>query len=267
MNITITGRHVNVSDRLQDYAKKKISKLEKFFNQLIDARIILYVEKLDHAAEVIINGDGVQFYGREKAGNHYSAIDLLFEKMEKQVTRYKEKHSAHKGPQKESFIPFDVSDEHGKEVRLNQVSNKPIDKIEAYLQMKNDNKDFILFKIGIPEVDSTVDLSNKSYAVIHNSNGELKMVKIPFEKIKEQNFDYNTFIQYNLNVIDDSAANPNIEFDKDEKCSVKTLTLVEAIDEIESTEGTFLPFFNIESQYFNVIQKQGNDYEIMVPAF
>ncbi|HOW81332.1 MAG TPA: ribosome-associated translation inhibitor RaiA [Spirochaetota bacterium] len=98
MNITITGRHMHVSDRLREYAEKKLQKLETYFDQLIDAHIIMYVEKLEHGAEVVINGDGIQFHGREKASTLYSAIDLLFEKMEKQIMKYKEKHSQHKGP-------------------------------------------------------------------------------------------------------------------------------------------------------------------------
>ena len=66
MNITVTGRHLNVSDNLRDYAEKKIKKLERYFNQLIDAHVILAVEKLDHISEVVMNGDGVQFHGRKR---------------------------------------------------------------------------------------------------------------------------------------------------------------------------------------------------------
>ncbi len=267
MNINITGRHINVSDRLNEYANKKIRKLGNYFHQLIDAHVILYVEKLDHGAEVIINGDGVQFHGREKAADLFSAIDLLFEKMEKQITRYKEKHSSHKVTPQEELIPFDYKDNSGKKIRLNQVSNKPIDKIEAYLQMKIENNDFILFKKGITKVDSDLDLSNKSYAVMYNCKNGLKMVKIHFENINEHKFDYDTFIEYDLKVIEDSMTNPNIEFRKNPECSIRKLTLNEALKEIESSDDSFMPFFNVESQYFNVIYKSKDGYEVMVPAF
>ena len=45
------------------------------------------------------------------------------------------------------------------------------------------------------------------------------------------------------------------------------LTLHEAIREIEKSRQNFLPFFNIESEYINIIYKNGNRYEVMVPAF
>jgi len=268
MNITITGRHISVSDNLKDYAEKKIIKLEKYFHQLIDAHIIMYVEKLDHGAEVIINGDGIQFHGREKAADLYSAIDLLFEKMEKQVSRYKEKHQAHKGPKNDGFVYFDL-DEMGEgiDVRLNQVSNKPIDRVEAYLQMKNDENDFILFKQGVKDMKSSVDYSNKCYAALYRNNDAVKMVEIPFENITEHKFEHDTFVEYDLEVKSDSLSNPKIKFVKSKDNSIQAMTLQEAMKELEQNNSPFVTFFNSESQYFNVIYRNGKDCEVMVPAF
>jgi putative sigma-54 modulation protein len=267
MKINITGRHLSISDRLKEYAETKIQKLEKYFNQLIDAHVILYSEKLDKGSEVIINGDGIQFHGRETASSLYSAIDLLFEKMEKQIIKYKEKHSSHKVTPQSDLIPFDYRSDEGFQIRMNQVSNKPIDKIEAFLQMKIDNSDYILFKKGIPQVDSNIDYLNKSYAVIYKSDDNFKLVKIHFDNMKESEHRFDSFIEYDMNIIDDSVSAPNIEFKKNPECGVKKLTLNEAIDEIGNTENTFMTFFNIESHYFNIIYKNGKDYEVMVPAF
>lgn len=267
MNITITGRRITVSDRLSEYAEKKMQKLESYFDQLIDARIILSVEKLDHMAEVLINGDGVQFYGREKADTLYSAIDLLFEKMEKQINRYKEKHSAHKGPDKRTVASIDFTNEQGRDLRLVQVSNKPTDNIEAYLQMKVNKSDFILFKKGVSEVDSNLDYSNKNYAVLYNDGSAIKMIEIPFDKIRENVNECDTFIRYDLRVIRDSATDPEIKFIKEDDCDVQSLTLDDAYEQIESGDERFLPFFNIETQYFNILYKNGSEYEVLVPAF
>ncbi len=48
MNISVTGRRMNVSDSTRAYAEKKIKKLDRYFNQLIDAHIVFSVVKLDH---------------------------------------------------------------------------------------------------------------------------------------------------------------------------------------------------------------------------
>lgn len=266
MNITVTGRHLNVSDNLRDYAEKKIKKLEKYFNQLIDAHVILSSEKLDRISEVVINGDGVQFHGKEKAADLHSAIDLLFEKMEKQIRRYKEKHQSHKGPNKGDVPAIDVTSNGGMEIILRQVSNKPVDNIEAFLQMRIDKKDFILFKKGFHKIEPEPDYPHKNYAVIYQDNLGLKMIEIPHEKAGSS-VPGDHFVEYNINVVEESPVNPKIEFKKSKNCDLKKLTLHEAIVAIDESSHRFLPFFNIESQFINVIYKSGGKYEVMVPVF
>ena len=263
MNITVTGRHLNVSDNLRDYAEKKIKKLEKYFNQLIDAHVILSSEKLDRISEVVINGDGIQFHGKEKAADLHSAIDLLFEKMEKQIRRYKEKHQAHKGPEKGEAASIDVTSAEGREVILRQVSNKPVDNIEAFLQMRIDKKDFILFKKGFHKIEPESDYPQKNYAVIYQDPIGPKMIEIPHDGGKAGD----RFVEYNIKVVDESPSNPKIEFKKNKSCDLRELTLHEAIVAIEDSSHRFLPFYNVESQFINVIYKNGNAYEVMVPVF
>jgi putative sigma-54 modulation protein len=267
MNMTVTGRHIGVSDRLREYAEKKMQKLEKHFDQLVDARVTMYVEKLDHGVEVLINGDGVQFHGKEKASTLYAAIDLLVEKVEKQIVKYKEKHSQHKGPVRGENPFFETTGPEGMALRLSQVSNKPVDKIEAYLQMKLNNSDFILFKKGVGKIDSDVDFDNRNYAVIYRNNGSLKMAEVPFEKIRENKFEQDDFVEYDLVVVDDSPSNPKIEFRKNAACSVLRMSLDEAIRMLDGSKDPFLPFFNVETQFFNILYRKSGEYEIAVPVF
>ncbi|HOD15990.1 MAG TPA: ribosome-associated translation inhibitor RaiA [Spirochaetota bacterium] len=266
MNITVTGRHLNVSDNLRDYAEKKITKLEKYFNQLIDAHVILTVEKLDHISEVVMNGDGVQFHGREKAADLYSAIDLLIEKMEKQIRRFKEKHQMHKGPVKAENVSFDYTSSGGKQVLLRQVSNKPVDNVEAFLQMRLQKKEFILFKKGDAKIEADGGYAHKNYAVIYRHQNGLRMVELPIDRSDDiHRGDH--FIGYTIDIFNDTPAKADVKFNKIDSCDLMRLTLHEAILEIEKSSLKFLPFYNTESQYINVITRNGNDYEVMVPAF
>lgn len=267
MKIKITGRHIDVSERLREYAEKRISKLEKYFQQLIDIHLILYVEKLDHAAELVINGDSVQFHAREKAADLYSAIDLLIDKLDSQISRYKEKIQSRKGHGAELEISYDIKSEIGEEAFLTQVSNKPINDIEAFLQMRVDNKDFILFKKGVGSVESDVDYANKNYAVIYKSGGSFKMVEIPFENHKGNEFNADTFVEYDLDVKDESASHPKIDFKKGSECKIDKLTLDEAFESFEKSKEIYMPFFNIETRYFNILSRTGKKLEVLVPAF
>ena len=267
MKIQITGRHIDVSDALRDYAEKKLSRLEKYFQQLIDTHLILYVEKLDNTAELVMNGDSVQFHAREKAADLYSAIDLLADKMEVQVTRYKEKIQTRKGHGVGDEISFDIISDRGKEALLSQVSNKPFDKIEAFLQMKLNKQNYILFKRGVAEVDGGVDFANKNYAVIYKADSGYKMVEVPFEIFTKHDAVYDRFNEYDLEIIDDSPSNPRINFNKSEAGKVVQLTLDEAFENLESSGSEYMPFFNTDTRYFNVLSRSGEKYEVLVPAF
>ncbi len=220
MNIKITGRHIELSSALRDYAEKKIKKVEKYFHQLIDTHLIMSIDRADHKAELIINGDGIQFYGIEKSGDMYSTIDLLMEKLDKQVVKYKEKHSSHKAVPVGKIISLEVENEGGTEMILDQVSNRPVNNIEAYLEMRVDNRNFILFKKGTNELKNGADFLNKDYAVIYKDTSGYKMVEIPFNMIKENNYNPDKFISYDLIISKESNLDPKIKFKKNKNSPI-----------------------------------------------
>ena len=261
MNITVTGRHAQVSKGLRDYAQRKIGKLERHFDQLIDAHIIFSVEKLDHIAEVVMNGDGVRFHGKERAADFHSAVDLLMEKMEAQIRRHKEKHQMHKGPDKAAISAEQIPDQELKKIVLREVSGKPLERLEAYLQMKVAGKDFLLYRIGGEQIDANALSSNKGHAVLFREGGGLCLVE--FHGLSSQG---GHCVTYEVAVRSDSPTAPDIAFTKRDTMAIKQLTLHEAVVEIDSMESPFLPFYNTESQTINVIYREGGMYQVMVPS-
>ena len=267
MKIKITGRHINVSERLKEYAEKRISRIEKYFQQIIDIQVIFYVEKLDHVAELLINGDSIQFYAREKAADLFSAVDLLTDKMEKQIVRFKEKNQSKKGAEAQIDVSSDFKSDIGTEAVFTQVSNKPINSIEAFLQMKLNNKDYILYKKGSPDMENDFYYTNKNYAVIYKSGEIFKLAEIEFENTNSEKFDSNTFIEYVLDVKDESAANPKIDFIKSDSCEIEKFSLEEAFNFFEKSGKEYMPFFNGETGYFNILNRNGKRLEVFVPVF
>lgn len=272
MNISVTGRRMTVADGIREYAEKKIEKLELYFNQSINVHIILDLGKIDRTAEVVVSGDGVRFYGKEKGETFFAAIDMLVEKISHQIIKHKERIQAHKGPRNEipaSLLVFGTdSDEPERKIKLVEVSGKPQDRVEAYLQMQVDKKDFYLFKQGVSEVNSEVDFANKRYAILCiEDDGRIKMTEIPFEFIEAQNFeDDNAFVDYELEIKNDSPVHPEIDFKKIGNSSIMHVTLSEAISELDTRGAEYLPFFNLESMYLNILYKDGKDWALMMPA-
>ncbi|MCK4850123.1 MAG: ribosome-associated translation inhibitor RaiA [Phycisphaerae bacterium] len=97
MQISVSGRHMRVSQDLQDYARSKASKLGQFFDKLQKIDVIVSKEGAGYAVEVIVKPDGHEsLVGHDSAPEVKTCIDLVIDKLERQITRHKEKTRNHK---------------------------------------------------------------------------------------------------------------------------------------------------------------------------
>lgn len=261
MKISITGRHFDVTEDLVQYAEKKLSKLEKYFHKLIDIEVIMFMERHNHIIEVVINGDGTKFYGTEKAGDMYSSVDLIVKSLEKQTAKHKEKHSEHKVQSLAKNFQMDFSEDR-LDVQFYQAGNKPKDEVEAFLEMKTEEKDFILFKKHEKSSDNK-DLN--SFAVIYKTENGFRMAEIPSKMLKEKRFDAEKLLEFELIIQNESITKPKIKFKKCKDKKIRSMAVNNALKEITTGEKSFLPFFNNETNFLNILYKNGSSLEIMVP--
>lgn len=99
-NITVTGRHVSVTDAMKDYAIEKISKIEKFSPRIIDAIVTMDVQKLEQRVDIVLKVNNLKIKSQAVSENMYTSIDKAVHKLEAQLLRYKSKlqdHQAKKG--------------------------------------------------------------------------------------------------------------------------------------------------------------------------
>ncbi|OAT80197.1 ribosome hibernation-promoting factor, HPF/YfiA family [Desulfotomaculum copahuensis] len=89
MKIQVRGRNVEVTDALKEYVAKRLGKLEKYRENLGDAQVTMTVEKESHRVEVTIPVNGMLLRGEETTGDMYASIDLVVDKLEKQLEKYK----------------------------------------------------------------------------------------------------------------------------------------------------------------------------------
>ncbi len=95
MILNITGRNLDVTPAIRDYVQNKIGRLDKFFDTVVEAQIILSVERLQHTAEVTLPVKGKTLHCSESEESLYAAIDLLADKFERQIVKYKTKNQGH----------------------------------------------------------------------------------------------------------------------------------------------------------------------------
>lgn len=96
MQITFTGRHPGVTDHVKDYALEKVGKLERFFDGTQRVEIIMSKEGDQSAVELVISVKGGKIVSESRQPELYTALDLVLDKAEKQLVRYKEKLKTHR---------------------------------------------------------------------------------------------------------------------------------------------------------------------------
>lgn len=91
MQVNISGHHVEVTDPMREYVREKLEKLERHFDQITNVQITLSVEKNRQKAEAQLHIPGVQIHADATHDDLYAAIDLMGDKLDRQLLKHKEK--------------------------------------------------------------------------------------------------------------------------------------------------------------------------------
>ena len=91
MNLNVSGHHLEVTPALRTYVESKLERVARHFDHVIDAHVILTVDKLRQKAEATLHVRGKDLHCECEDQDLYAAIDLLADKLDRQVLRYKDK--------------------------------------------------------------------------------------------------------------------------------------------------------------------------------
>lgn len=151
MNIIVTGRHLEITPALKNYAEEKIKKFDRYLSNISEAIVTLSIEKYRHKVEVLLKANGVLIQAEGITGEIYSSIDEVVEKLERQVKKYKEKLvSYRKGEGKVTGVQSKstATTETGRIIKNKRFELKPMSPDEAAMQMELLDKDFFVFTNG-----------------------------------------------------------------------------------------------------------------------
>ena len=91
MQVNISGHQLDVTDALRDYVGEKLSRLERHFDKITNVQVIMEVEKLKQKIEATLHIAGGEVVANAEHEDMYAAIDLLADKLDRQLIKYKEK--------------------------------------------------------------------------------------------------------------------------------------------------------------------------------
>jgi putative sigma-54 modulation protein len=107
MKILIAGRHVGVTEAMQEYARAKVEKLLRFFDRVTTARVTMDVDHQEQMVEMVLEvSRGVTLFGKASAPDMYAACDLAEQKLAQQLRRYKSRlRDHHRGERRQEAHP------------------------------------------------------------------------------------------------------------------------------------------------------------------
>lgn len=149
MNIMIRGKHIEVTDALKEYVLKRVGKLEKYSDEFMDVKVTLLVEEGRHRVEVTAPIHGMILRGEEESADMYASIDLVVEKLERQIDKYRTRINKRMRSKvmkdHETDYPVTIEGEEEKVVREKKFSWKPMSVDEAIMQMNLIGHNFFVF--------------------------------------------------------------------------------------------------------------------------
>lgn len=95
MNLNISGHHMDMTDALRDYVTEKMARVERHFDHVIEADIVLKVEKQRREAEATLHVSGATLHAEAVENDMYAAIDAMVDRLDRQTCKYKEKITDH----------------------------------------------------------------------------------------------------------------------------------------------------------------------------
>ena len=148
MTMIVKGKNTVVSEPVKAYLEKKMQKIARQFTSTGDVVALLKAEKNNHVVEISFPAGDILIRAEESSRDMYASIDLVVEKIERQIHKYKTRLARRRTMNLDAFdLPEEAPEpeEEFQIIRNKRFKLKPMDAEEAILQMNLLNHDFFVF--------------------------------------------------------------------------------------------------------------------------
>lgn len=184
LDVDISVRNMELTDRIQDYLTKKVSKLDRYLNGIEDIRVDLAQVKSArnaadrHVTQITVRGKGFILRSEERSDNIYTAIDTALDKIQRRIKRYKEKRhrTRYEMPEYEEVeleYPETPDEDLGIIVRRKRFVLVPMDELEAIEQMNllGHETFFVFYNASMNAINVLYKRRDGSYGLIEPEIG------------------------------------------------------------------------------------------------
>jgi len=179
MRIIFKGKHIEVTDAMRNYIEKRLRKIERHFDHILEVIVTLSVEKNRQIVEATLQASRALIRAEEETDDMYTSIDKVADKLERQIQKYKEKYfqKPHPGIERKGLVNEVVnvedseSNKIAKIVKTKRFAVKPMSVEEAAMQMDLLGHNFFVF---------ANDNSNKVNVLYKRKDGNFGLIEPEF---------------------------------------------------------------------------------------
>jgi len=186
MQVSITGRHVELTEPMKAYVSDKLQHLKHSFDHVLDVHVVLSVEKFRQSCEVNMQANGINIHASDETEDMYASIDGVVDKINRQLKRYRSKlHRHHQSGQRdgrEIKVSHHILDVAADQDELSEtyqpvtlshesIDAKPMHVDEAVMQLELGGRDLLFF---------TNNETDQLNAVYRRSDGVLSWIEPEF---------------------------------------------------------------------------------------
>lgn len=179
MKIVFRGKHIEVTDAIRNYIEKRLNKIERHFDHILEVIVTLSVEKNRQIVEVTLQVSRALIRAEEETDDMYASIDKVADKLERQIQKYKEKYfqRPRPGTERKELVEEGVNVEDGesngiaKIVKTKRFAIKPMSVEEAAMQMDLLGHSFFVF---------ANDNTNKVNVIYKRKDGNFGLIEPEF---------------------------------------------------------------------------------------
>lgn len=171
MKLKLVGKNLELTQGIKEQAEAKFAKLDKYFDEEVEARVVFSTQKLTQTVEVTVYLQGTILRAEESTDDLYTsmdkAVDALARQIRKHKTKLKNRNQDNSATIRFENVEEEKEEEVGKIVRRKRFDLRPMHEEEAILQMELLNHNFFVFlNAATDNVEVLYKRKDKNYGII-----------------------------------------------------------------------------------------------------
>ena len=173
MNTGITTRHCELSESLKQRTEERLHKLQRYFDRILDARVVVSLEKNRYTAEATLTANGTPLTSHVVADSDRAALEQVMDKLEVQIRKHKDRLTRRRRSQKEDLAGPAPGDEEGEESRIMAFDDEDLGSV-----VRPDPGDF---SVNMPLAEAIAQLRVSRREVLGFTNRETRQPCVVFK--------------------------------------------------------------------------------------